>query len=157
MILMMIMTMNSLTLMIMIAIVFLIIMIITYWSWCSLWKLSLNYWGVQRKVKVKISLILPIIFTRYDVTGFVEELPQLPENRRSHACSALPATGVRPAQSSLCSWWLPEDMHQAWLLLCWHSSLEQKNGLPWSPSRMHFIVLKLRLWEAGSGWLGVGV
>ena len=84
--------------MIMIAIVFLIIMIITYWSWCSLWKLSLNYWGVQRKVKVKISLILPIIFTRYNVTGFVEELPQLPENRYGHACSALPATGVRPAQ-----------------------------------------------------------
>ena len=47
------------------------------------------------------SFILPIIFTRYNVTGFVEELPQLPENRWSHACSALPATGVRPAQSTL--------------------------------------------------------
>ena len=56
---------------------------------------------VQRKVKVKISLILPTIFTRYNVTGFVEELPQLPENRYEHACSALPATGVRPAQSTL--------------------------------------------------------
>jgi len=32
--------------------------------------------------------------TRYDVNGFVEELPQLPEIRDGHACSALPATGV---------------------------------------------------------------
>jgi len=32
--------------------------------------------------------------TRYDVNGFVEELPQLPENRRLHACGALPATGA---------------------------------------------------------------
>ena len=39
----------------------------------------------------------PNIFTRYNVNGFVEELPQLPENRYGHACSALPSTGVRPA------------------------------------------------------------
>jgi len=32
--------------------------------------------------------------TRYNVNGFVEELPQLPENRYAHACSALPATGA---------------------------------------------------------------
>jgi len=32
--------------------------------------------------------------TRYNVTGFVEELPQLPENRYDHACGALPATGA---------------------------------------------------------------
>merc|ERR1712192_172834 len=32
--------------------------------------------------------------TRYDVNGFVEELPQLPENRWTHACGALPATGA---------------------------------------------------------------
>merc|ERR1712192_93387 len=33
--------------------------------------------------------------TRYDVNGFVEELPQLPEKyRRAHACGALPATGA---------------------------------------------------------------
>jgi len=32
--------------------------------------------------------------TRYDVNGFVEELPQLPENRNGHACGALPATGA---------------------------------------------------------------
>ena len=35
---------------------------------------------------------------RYNVNGFVEELLQLPENRRDHACAALPATGVRPDQ-----------------------------------------------------------
>ena len=35
---------------------------------------------------------------RYNVNGFVEELPQLPENRNAHACAALPATGVRPDQ-----------------------------------------------------------
>jgi len=32
--------------------------------------------------------------TRYNVNGFVEELPQLPEKRYAHACSALPATGA---------------------------------------------------------------
>merc|ERR1712037_783746 len=32
--------------------------------------------------------------TRYNVNGFVEELPQLPENRYLHACAALPATGA---------------------------------------------------------------
>ena len=35
---------------------------------------------------------------RYNVSGFVEELPQLPKNRYGHACAALPTTGVRPAQ-----------------------------------------------------------
>ena len=97
------MTMNSLTLMIIIEIVLMIIIIIT----CNI-KYDVDYEhyyytieGVQRKVKVKISLILPTIFTRYNVNGFVEELPQLPENRHSHACSALPATGVRPAQPTL--------------------------------------------------------
>ena len=35
---------------------------------------------------------------RYNINGFVEELPQLPENRFNHFCSAFPATGVRPAQ-----------------------------------------------------------
>jgi len=32
--------------------------------------------------------------TRYDINGFMEELPQLPENREGHACSALPITGA---------------------------------------------------------------
>ena len=36
---------------------------------------------------------------RYDVNGFVEELPQLPENRHSHACAALPITKVRQKQN----------------------------------------------------------
>ena len=48
----------------------------------------------------RISKMPPRIFNRYNVTGFVEELPQLPlpENRFGHACAALPTTGVRPVQ-----------------------------------------------------------
>ena len=37
---------------------------------------------------------------RYNINGFVEELPQLPENRYRHACSALPS-GVRPVQHNI--------------------------------------------------------
>ena len=40
-----------------------------------------------------------LVFNRYNISGFVEELPKLPENRQSHACAALPVTGVRLAQS----------------------------------------------------------
>ena len=36
---------------------------------------------------------------RYDTSGFVEELPQLPQNRHSHACASLPITKVRPKQN----------------------------------------------------------
>ena len=36
---------------------------------------------------------------RYDVNGFVEELPQLPEERYYHACAALPITKVRQKQN----------------------------------------------------------
>ena len=36
---------------------------------------------------------------RYDVNGFVEELPQLPEDRNRHACAALPITKVRQKQN----------------------------------------------------------
>ena len=36
---------------------------------------------------------------RYDVNGFVEELPQLPENIYYHACAALPITKVRQKQN----------------------------------------------------------
>ena len=32
---------------------------------------------------------------RYNVNGFVEELPQLPESRYGHSCAAIPSTGVR--------------------------------------------------------------
>ena len=35
---------------------------------------------------------------RYNVNGFVEELPKLPEKITEHACAALPDTGVRPTQ-----------------------------------------------------------
>ena len=42
-----------------------------------------------------IKLSPPAKSCRYNISGFVEELPQLPENRREHACAALPATGVR--------------------------------------------------------------
>ena len=35
---------------------------------------------------------------RYNVNGFVEELPRLPENRWDHACAALPSTKVRLAK-----------------------------------------------------------
>ena len=37
------------------------------------------------------------LFCRYNISGFLEELPQLPENRLGHACVALP-NGVRPVQ-----------------------------------------------------------
>ena len=36
---------------------------------------------------------------RYDTSGFVEELPQLPEDRSYHACAALPITKVRQKQN----------------------------------------------------------
>ena len=32
---------------------------------------------------------------RYNVNGFVEELPQLPADRFAHSCAAIPATGAR--------------------------------------------------------------
>ena len=32
---------------------------------------------------------------RYNTSGFVEELPQLPDIRRGHACLSFPTTGVR--------------------------------------------------------------
>ena len=39
---------------------------------------------------------------RYNLEGFVEELPKLPSNRSAHACAILPATptGVRPDKNS---------------------------------------------------------
>ena len=51
--------------------------------------------------------------------------------------------------------WLPEEEMDHTFLLCWPSSLEQRNGLPLPPFQEHCPMLKLRLWEAGSGWLGV--
>ena len=60
------------------------------WSWTSL------LWYSSRCTDLKSGE--PNLFSRYNVNGFVEELPQLPENRYRHACAALPSTGVRPAQ-----------------------------------------------------------
>ena len=45
-----------------------------------------------------IKLSPPAKSCRYNISGFVEELPPLPEIRSSHACAALPATGVRLIQ-----------------------------------------------------------
>ena len=42
----------------------------------------------------------PAISCRYSVTGFIEELPQLPTRREAHACAALPDTRVRATQST---------------------------------------------------------
>ena len=38
-----------------------------------------------------------IVNCRYNISGFVEELPRLPEDRLWHACGALPVTQVREA------------------------------------------------------------
>ena len=48
---------------------------------------------------------LQVLLPRYNMSGFVEELPQLPENRHHHVCAALPATGVRLAERPLCLFW----------------------------------------------------
>ena len=53
---------------------------------------------VMIQFKEHILEVPPNLFSRYNVNGFVEELPQLPENRYGHACAALPTTGVRSAQ-----------------------------------------------------------
>ena len=53
--------------------------------------------------------------------------------------------------------WLPEELMEesTTFLLCWLSSLEQRPGLPSPPFQEDCANLELRLWEAGSGWLGV--
>ena len=52
-------------------------------------------------------IIFVISCSRYNIHGFVEELPKLPEKRDRHACAVLPLTGVRPSltrpsQPTLC-------------------------------------------------------
>ena len=47
---------------------------------------------------------------RYNVSGFVEELPQMPQERFVHSCGTLP-TGVRPA---LITWF-----HKTGVNCCW--------------------------------------
>ena len=53
------------------------------------------------KVQNSIILLSAAENCRYDFNGFVEELPQLPENRVAHSCAALPATGVRLVTSQV--------------------------------------------------------
>ena len=52
---------------------------------------------------------------RYNTSGFVEELPQLPDIRRGHACLSFPTNGVRSKgpkskpnlsnTGTCCRWW----------------------------------------------------
>ena len=52
---------------------------------------------------------------RYNTSGFVEELPQLPDIRRGHACLSFPTNGVRSKgpkskpnlsnTGACCRWW----------------------------------------------------
>ena len=51
------------------------------------------------KINQHILMSITAKSCRYDVNGFVEELPQLPENRIGHACAALPITKVRQKQN----------------------------------------------------------
>ena len=113
---------------------------------------------------------------RYNVNGFVEELPKLPEKRSEHTCAVLPATGVRPTQSGsptplLVSSqegrgiWLVgrqtqltfKHRHLLWPVgfpRCWHCSLVQQHGFALPPSHEPWTMSVHRLWEAGLGWLG---
>ena len=99
---------------------------------------------------------------RYNVSGFVEELPQLPENREGHACAALSATGVRLAQptffiSGTCccwrkGWWwkLPffcADSHP------WSNSMDSPCLPPtWIMGGSSFDCGRTAQGEWGSGW-----
>ena len=99
---------------------------------------------------------------RYNINGFVEELPQLPENRLGHACAALSDVGPVQSTFNLNLWnvcrllWLPEDSTDPrTFLLYWPSSLGRRPGLPLPPSHEHCPALELWLWEEGSEWRGV--
>ena len=89
---------------------------------------------------------------RYNVRGFVEELPPLPDARIEHVCGALP-TGVRPAQIILFhnrhSLLLEEEggLKSSTFLRCLRSSQAQKPGLPLHPFHEHCIMLEHPLWE----------
>ena len=54
------------------------------------WEVYGCYWSSFN------GLISPSVH-RYNVHGFIEELPQLPRTSAGHACAALPDTGVGPA------------------------------------------------------------
>ena len=95
---------------------------------------------------------------RYNIHGFVEELPKLPENRFGHACAALPSTEVRPTQSTFCRrLLLLEDMgtDTADFHLFTLFSTTPQNGHPSPPFQEHWVILELQLWEARSGWSAV--
>ena len=65
-------------------------------------KITYHCHHCHQKIYKSIQHILMSITAkscRYDVNGFVEELPQLPEDRSSHACAALPITKVRQKQN----------------------------------------------------------
>ena len=55
---------------------------------------STNRWDYRTTSLCQPSNICNIC--RYSISGYVEELPRLPENRAYHACAALPSTGVSP-------------------------------------------------------------
>ena len=65
-------------------------------------KITYHCHHCHQKIYKSIQHILMSITAkscRYDTSGFVEELPQLPENRRQHACASLPITKVRQKQN----------------------------------------------------------
>ena len=100
--------------------------------------------------------------SRYNINGFVEELPQLPEVRQSHACAALPTTRVSQEDNSCCTLFLNRHLllleakiQRATNLLWWFYPLEQVPGhsLPLCPGLWR--LLQLLLLEEDSVWLVV--
>ena len=66
---------------------------------------------------------------RYNASGFVKELPRLPDRTRSdHACAALPTTGVRPGQLNI-------------LILCTVQALVVVGGAAWQKSLSSVLIL----------------
>ena len=49
---------------------------------------------ILQPYSIKGGMFQTCIDFRYDVKGFVEDLPQLPEARIFHVCTSVPATGV---------------------------------------------------------------
>ena len=100
--------------------------------------------------------------SRYNINGFVEELPQLPDVRQSHACAALPTNRVSQKDNSCCTLFLNRHLllleakiQRATNLLWWFYPLEQVPGLslPLCPGLWH--LLQLLLLEEDSAWLVV--
>ena len=83
------------------------------------------------KLFPKLHQIFLCLFTvkscRYNINGFVEELPQLPENITEQACTAFPATGVRPNPSfnhaGICGCWR--------IQIHWHLLFFCDDPTPW--------------------------